>query len=227
MFIAHLGSRGERDTENRFHPDWIAAVDAILDEATAAEGPAALVTTGDGKFYSTGADLAWAGANPDRIDWYLTQMQRLLARILTLPMPTVAALNGHTFGAGAFLAVAHDHRIMRSDRGYVCFPGVALGANYALASVDLVRSRLPAHLAHHALVSGQRYSGVDALAAGLVDALATEHDLLPAAVQYAQSLAHTSGPVLAHIKSSLHHGAAAALREPVNGYNHHALVSQP
>lgn len=46
------------------------------------------------------------------------------ARILTLPEPTVAAVSGHVFGAGAMLAMAHDWRIMRSDRGYFCFPEV-------------------------------------------------------------------------------------------------------
>ena len=114
--------RGERDTENRFHPDWLAALHALIDEAEASRGPAALVTAGDGKFYSTGADLEWGAANPDHIDRYLSEVQGLLARILTLPMPTVAAVNGHAFGAGAFLTAAHDHRVMRADRGYICFP---------------------------------------------------------------------------------------------------------
>ncbi|KAA8889475.1 enoyl-CoA hydratase/isomerase family protein [Nocardia colli] len=224
VFIAHLGTRDEPDTENRFHPEWIAAMNAILDEAAAARGPAALVTAGAGKFYSTGADIAWAADHSDRIDEYLTEVQRLLARILTLPMPTVAALNGHVYGAGAFMAVAHDYRIMRADRGYVCFPGVTLGANYAPASVELVQSRLPAQVAHHALVSGQRYGGPDALAASLVDEIADEHEVLPAAIRYAQALAHTSGPVLGHIKSCLHKAAADALCEPVTGYNNHALA---
>lgn len=224
VFIVHLGDPGERDTENRFHPDWIAAMNAILDQVTAAEGAAAVVTVGEGKFYSTGADLAWAADHPDDIDSYLTETQRLLARILTLPVPTVAALNGHTYGAGAFLAVAHDHRIMRTDRGYFCFPGVTLGANYAAASVEMIRSRLSAQLAHHVLVTGQRYSGPDALAAGLVDAIADEHQLLPTAIEHAHSLAPTAGPVLAHIKTCLHHTAAQALTDPVTGYNHHALA---
>lgn len=39
------------DGENRFHPDWLAAVNAALDEVEIAEGPRALVTTGTGKFY--------------------------------------------------------------------------------------------------------------------------------------------------------------------------------
>ncbi|AHH18701.1 enoyl-CoA hydratase/isomerase family protein [Nocardia nova SH22a] len=227
VYIVHLGGEGERDTENRFHPDWLTALHAIIDEAVASPGPAALVTVGDGKFYSTGADLAWGAAHPDRIDRYLTDVQGLLARILTLPMPTVAAVNGHAFGAGAFLTVAHDYRIMRADRGYVCFPGVALGADYARGSIELMRSRMPAPVAHHALVSGRRYGGGAALGAGLVDAIAAESEVLPSAVRYAEQLAHTRGPVLAHIKSTLHREAVCALTESVAGYNNHTMVSAP
>ncbi len=39
VFILDIG-----DTENRFHPDWVAAVNALLDEVEKAEGPRALVT---------------------------------------------------------------------------------------------------------------------------------------------------------------------------------------
>jgi enoyl-CoA hydratase/carnithine racemase len=44
--------------------------------------------------------------------------------VLIAPVPTVAAINGHAFGAGSMLAIAHDFRVMRVDRGYYCFPEV-------------------------------------------------------------------------------------------------------
>ena len=44
--------------------------------------------------------------------------------MLTLPVYTVAAVNGHAFGAGAQLAVAHDLRLMRTDRGFFCTPEI-------------------------------------------------------------------------------------------------------
>ena len=52
VFVLDLG-----DTENRFHPDWLTAVHAALDEVEAAEGPRALVTAATGKFFSNGLDL--------------------------------------------------------------------------------------------------------------------------------------------------------------------------
>ncbi|MGW4245650.1 enoyl-CoA hydratase-related protein [Nocardia sp. NPDC004722] len=220
VFVVQLGDLGERDTENRFNPTWVGEVDALLDEVAATRGPCGLVTVGDGKFYSTGFDVEWGARNPDLINENVAHLLRLFARILTLPMPTVAAINGHAYGAGAFLAVAHDHRIMRGDRGYLCFPGVTLGVNYAPGMVELAQAQLPLPAARRALVTGHRYGGTEAVTAGLVDAIADEHDLLKSAVQHAQSLAATSGPALGHVKSSLYRNATAALLGSVAEYNH-------
>ncbi len=82
------------------------------------------MTTADSKFYSNGLDLDWLGAHSDQGDWYVGRVQGLLARVLTLPVPTAAAVVGHAFGAGAMLATAHDFRVMRDDRGFFCFPEV-------------------------------------------------------------------------------------------------------
>ena len=73
--------------------------------------------------------LQWAGSGlADRARgsdaWYVGRVQGMLARFLTLPVPTAAAVVGHAFGAGAMLALAHDFRVMRADRGYFCFPEV-------------------------------------------------------------------------------------------------------
>ena len=56
-----------------------------------------------GKFYSNGLDLDWVLAHPDQWSAYVADVQALLARVLALPMPTVAAVTGHAFGAGAML----------------------------------------------------------------------------------------------------------------------------
>ena len=111
------------DDENRFSPEWLADVNVFLDRIESGEAKA-LVTTGSGKFYSNGLDLDWLAAHGDQAEWYVAEVQRLLARVLVAPVPTVAAVNGHAFGAGSMLGIAHDFRVMRADRGYYCFPEV-------------------------------------------------------------------------------------------------------
>jgi enoyl-CoA hydratase/carnithine racemase len=199
------------DGENRFGPAFLDGLDKALDELESAQGPRALVTTGSGKFYSTGLDLDWLGANTGQTDAYLGRVHRLFARLLALPMASVAALNGHTFAAGAMLSLAHDHRVMRADRGYFCLPEVDLGLAFTPAMRALIQARLPNVVAHEAMVTGRRYGGEDARAAGIVHETAPESEVLPAAIRVASSLAAKAGSTIAEIRTGMYGPVLAAL----------------
>lgn len=205
------------DSENRMGPGWVAEVDALLDEVEASSGPAALVTTASGKYFSTGVDLAWGSDNLDRIDKFIGSVQALLVRVLTFPMQTVAALQGHTFGGAAFFAMAHDYRIMRADRGFLCFPGVSIGASYSPGTVDMVASKLAPRAFHEALTTGRRYGGADAADLGLVDATASADGLQDVAHARASDLAGTRGDVLRDIKNTMYADVVRSLLAPVAG----------
>jgi enoyl-CoA hydratase/carnithine racemase len=207
VFILRL----EPDDENRFRPDWLAAVEAALDEAESATGPRALVTVGTGKYWSTGLDIEWLMNNADQAAACLDRVNALLARTLASPVVTVAALNGHAFGAGAMWSLAHDLRIMRSDRGYFCLPEVDIEVTFAPGMSSLCRARLTPAAAHEAMTTGRRYGGEQALAAGIVEAVADADGLLAAAVELARPLAGKSKPVRGQIKQGLYAETLAAL----------------
>ncbi len=199
------------DDENRFHPDRVAAINAALDEVEATDGPKAVVTTGAGKFYSNGLDLDFMSSNPDAAESNLRDVHALFARVLAFPAPIVAALQGHAFAAGAMLALAHDERVMRADRGYFCLPEVDLGIPFTAGMNALIRSRLPIATAHEAMTTGRRYGGEDARAAGIVAATGGEGEVLDLAVARAEELAAKAGPVLGAIKSRLYAEVIAEL----------------
>jgi enoyl-CoA hydratase/carnithine racemase len=85
-----------------------------------------LVTVGLGKFYSNGLDLNWMAANKSQSAANLLEAHKIFARLLNLPVPTIAAINGHAYAAGMMLALSHDFRVMRDDRGFLCLPEVDL-----------------------------------------------------------------------------------------------------
>lgn len=193
---------GEGD--NRLGPDVVAQLDALLDEVEA--GPArALVTAAGGKIWSNGLDTAWFAANPDGVGGALQAVERLLARLLAFPLPTVAALQGHAFAGGAMLALAHDLRVMRSDRGFFCLPEVDLGVAFTPGMTALLSARLGPQTAHAAMVLAQRFGGRDALAAGIADLLAdSEEAVLAQAVAVADALGGKDRATVAAIKRSLY-----------------------
>jgi enoyl-CoA hydratase/carnithine racemase len=122
--------------ENRFNPALCQDLSDAITVLEKAENPKALIITGRGKFFSNGLDIDWMSNNVKDTGLMIQDVWTLLARILVMDCRTVAAINGHAFGAGLFLALACDYRVMRTKRGYVNFPEVNLGMR--LAKVSLV-----------------------------------------------------------------------------------------
>jgi enoyl-CoA hydratase/carnithine racemase len=222
VYVLDLG-----DGENRFTKEWLTEVNALLSEVEAADGPKSLVTAARGKIWSNGLDLDWMIAHTDELADYLGAVQALFARVLTLPFVTVAAVQGHAFAGGAMLAITHDYRVMRADRGFWCLPEVDLRLPFSTGMSALVAARLPASTAANAMISGRRFGGTDALAAGIVDAVAgagatdpreAERAIMIAATERARPLAGKASPALGTIKARLHAATIAALRtvEPVS-----------
>jgi enoyl-CoA hydratase/carnithine racemase len=202
--------------ENRFRDAAIAAWNRALDEVERAEGPKALVTTGEGKFFSNGLDLDWAfRERKDDFPAYITDVLAVLGRVLTFPCTTVAACNGHAFGAGAQLVAAHDFRLMRADRGFFCMPEIDMKAFLHPGMTALLAARLPAQTVHEVLATGRRYGGADARAAGIVEEALPEAELLSRALAIAAPLAAKAHPVMKRIKSDLYPHVLAALRAPL------------
>ena len=198
------------ETENRFSPDWMASFEEALDQVVAA--PAPLVTVGSGKFFSNGLDLDWLGQHPDEFASYVATVQSLYARILTLPVPTVAAVNGHAFGAGAMLALAHDWRVMREDRGFFCFPEVDIEIPFTPGMAALIQCKLTPRAAVDSMTTGARFGGPDARTAGIVDQTAGADELVGAAVARVAHLQGKPADTLGKIKTTMYDATLRALR---------------
>ncbi len=206
VFVLDLG-----DDENRFGPAWLTSVEQALTEVEQAEGPRALVTSATGKFWSNGLDLDWLFAHPDESGAYVDRVHALFARVLTLPVPTVAAVQGHCFAAGAMLSLCHDWTVMRADRGFWCLPEVDISIPFTVGMGALIQSRLTPAAATEAMTTGHRFGGEHAVQAGIVSAAVAEADVLPMALAKVRPLAGKAGPTLGTIKQRMHAGVVATL----------------
>jgi len=191
--------------ENRFHPDMIRAWNEALDEVEKADGPRALVTTGTGKFYSNGLDLDYMmGGDCESPDEYIAGVLGILRRLLVFPAFTVAAMNGHAFGAGAQLALAHDVRVMRTDRGYFCMPEIDMRAPLHPGMTAIIQARLPHQTAHEVITTGKRYAAADALERRIVDHTAAESEVVPRAIALATEMTGKAHPVMSTLKAGMY-----------------------
>ena len=190
--------------ENRFTSDAILLWNELLDEAEAIDGEKALVTTGTGKFYSNGLDLTHLQSQDVDSGKYVQSVLAIMSLILTFPAITVAAMNGHAFGAGAQIALSHDYRVMRKDRGFFCMPEIDLGMPLHPGMTSLIQARLPIQTAHEVITTGTRYSGDLALERRIVDRIEEESEVLPQAIELAGSLASKAAPVMSRLKREMY-----------------------
>jgi Delta3-Delta2-enoyl-CoA isomerase len=199
-----------RAGENRFNLPFVSALIDTIGEA--AERAKPLVLTGEGKFFSNGLDLDWLrDEGQAQAGELFPALYRLLADVLTFPGVTVAAINGHAFGGGLILSLAADYRVMRSDRGYFCFPEVDLGMSMSDEFDAIIKAKLPADALLHALITGQRFGGDDAKAAGLVHESTTEDALLDTALGIVRPLADKNGETIGRIKAKHFQSVVATL----------------
>lgn len=134
----------------------------LFDEILADEEVSSMVlTSSDEKNFSQGIDVEWLGnkfneSDFDSIKSFMYGMNRVFTRILLMPLPVIAAINGHAFGNGAMLACACDFRFMKEDRGYFCFPEVDLSIPFLPGMIAFVRKAVPEYKFNEMKLTGRR-----------------------------------------------------------------------
>lgn len=183
------------DDENRWNTTFVRAFAAALDEIEASEGAAALVTkSAHPKFFSNGLDLEWISTkDPDHRGGdravFGAEFMTVMGRILTLPVPTIAAINGHSFGAGFMAALCHDVRMMREDRGFLCANELQIGLTVPVPEIALFKHKLSASAFHETVMLAKRWTAPAAMQAGFVEAALPLEQLEDAAMTRAAELA--------------------------------------
>ena len=180
--------------------DMLDALDRV--EADCGKG-AALVLTGVDKSFCNGLNLEEVmKLTPEQMKPFAENMNKIHSRLLLLPCPTVAAMNGHAFAAGAFMALSLDYRIMREDRGWFCISEVDVGVPIPAAMMGILRGKLSPNTARDALLTGKRYTADEAIAAGIADGKASVDGLLDNAKELASQLATKEPGIFGTLKQT-------------------------
>jgi len=161
-------------------------LDAAVARLVAAPPRRGLVVTGEGRSFCAGADIK-AAPHYTPADW--AEVARLADRAFTalplLPVPTVAALNGHALGGGLVLALACDVRLATTLPARFGLPEVAHDIAFPVAALALVRENLAPAVQRDLVLSGRVVGNAAAVELGLVDALVPAQELLARAQEMA------------------------------------------
>ena len=177
--------------ENRQNPEFLTVFNKQLDIIEANEKIKAVVlTSSSDKSWSLGIDLIWMSQptnTAEIIADFMTEITSLIKRIVTFPMPIIAALNGHTYGNGAVLACACDFRFMKSDKGYFCFPEVDVLVPFFPSMLPVIGKAMPQTLFNRLAMSGQRVNAQVLLENNVVEDIFSNAEELQAGVlEFAQ-----------------------------------------
>lgn len=134
--------------------------------------------------YSAGLDISeMYQSSPDSMCKFWTSVQDFWLKLYLYPLTTIAAINGHSPGAGSMIAMSCDYRVMAAGRSFIGLNEVLLGlaAPYWLA--ECMRSTIGQRRTEQALQLGTLFSPDEALKVGLVDAVVEEAELMETATQ--------------------------------------------
>lgn len=166
-----------------------------MDEAVAS-GVRALVLTGEGRFFCSGADLqpddyGYEGLPEDLGDLLDLVYNPFVRKLAELPIPIVTALNGPAAGAGVSVALAGDIVVM-SQSAYLLLAFVNIGLVPDAGATWLVARSLGRARTLEMALLGERLSADDAKAVGLVTRVVPDGEALATAQALAAKLA--AGP---------------------------------
>lgn len=150
--------------ENRHNPETVEALHSALDSVEEDKSiKAVILASSSEKNWCLGLDLNWFSSNPstDQMEAFFLEANRLFRRLVTLNVPVIAQMNGHSFGNGAILACACDFRFMKSDRGYFCFPEVDLSIPFLPSMLKIIEKAMPVQYFNRLALTGRRVGAVE------------------------------------------------------------------
>jgi len=177
------------------------AISDVLDELAADPGIKAVAITGEGDVFSAGFDLREferAASEPDFADRLWASSDRYHRRVLTFPLPTVAAVNGPAIAGGFDLAVMCDLRLAASTARFA-HPERAFGDVVYGPLHDLVGGAMARELT----LGGAELDAADALRCGLVGSVVEPDELLAATEELLRRIEVASREVLLRTKAKV------------------------
>jgi len=197
-------------------------LEAALDAAEADVDVRVVMLTGEGRAFCVGADLKEHKAGRTAFDrrQYLMGEQLVCKRLIHLPKPVVAAVNGYALGAGAEMAIAADFLLM-AESARIGLPEVSIG-NFLGGGVTWLLPRLVGLAkARELAFLGERIDGAEAVRIGLANRVLADEGFLAAAREFAGRLASKAPFSMRLAKEQLNMAAEntldAALRAELEG----------
>lgn len=217
---------------NALSPEVMDALDRVLDELHADAATRVVIVTGAGRAFCAGGDLIGFGRElaldpPSLLDT-LAYNQRVLAKLRSLPMPVLAAVNGVAVAGGLEMILACDV-VIASETAKIGDGHARYAIVPAAGSTVQLLTRMHGAQAMHMLFSAELFPARQCMEWGLVNEVVPPERLHDRVLEIARQYCWQSPDVLRHMKSlahAVHDGAIqSGLRAELMAFRTH-LASQ-
>lgn len=163
----------------------------------------ALIVTGEGRAFSTGADLKESkNRTVEQYRDYLVELQETSRKIIRFEKPTIAAINGYALGSGYELALACDIRIA-AEEAQIGSPEARVTSSVTGGAMRLVQDLIGPGKAKELLFTAEYIDGKEAERIGLVNKAVPLARLMDEAREMAKKIAKNSSFSITMIKRGL------------------------
>jgi enoyl-CoA hydratase len=185
----------DRPPVNALDLDMITALEQSF-AAAAHDAPGnGVVLTGAGNVFSAGVDTrAFAGYSREQRHEMVRAITRMVARLLSIPSPVVAGINGHALGGGFVLMLGCDYRIAAdSESARLGMTEAQAGIPFPAGPLEIMRHELAPELLRVMTLTSAVLKPRELQAARVLDALCPADDVRPRSLAAAKGLAAQPG----------------------------------
>jgi enoyl-CoA hydratase len=185
----------------------LAALHARLDSLAGDSSLRVLIITGAGpKAFIAGADISeFEGLTPDTATEYARAGQAVFDRLESLPVPTIAAINGYALGGGCELALACTFRLM-ADTARLGLPETSLGLIPGFGGTQRLARAIGRQQALEMILTGRQVGADEAVRLGIALRAVPAAQLLDDAQALAAQLAARAPLALRYARAAIADG---------------------
>lgn len=193
-----------RPPANAIDLSFLEELDRVLIAVGARSTIRAMILTGHGSVFSAGLDLKEIPRYDDTLqNRMLGRLNEVIYRLYAMPIPVVAAVNGHAIAGGLVLALACDWRVAVETGALFGLTEIRVGVAYPVSAGAVVRAELTPQAARELVLTGKNHGPARALTLGIVDELQPASAVLACSQAKARELALAPSEGYGRIKHQL------------------------
>lgn len=201
---------------NALNSEVLSDLDELVQTVSADADIRALVITGSGeKAFVAGADIGeMSTLTPEEGEAFGKHGNNVFRKLETLPIPTIAAVNGFALGGGCELSMSCDIRIC-ADTAVFGQPEAGLGITPGFGGTQRLARLVGPGMAKQLIYTAKNIKADEAYRIGLVNAVYPLDELMPAAEKMAETIAKNAPIAVRACKKAINEGLEVEMEDAV------------